>query len=81
MKALEKDIILLEVQDDGVGFDKKIVEATTEQRGNLGLKNMSERAEMVNGVFQLDSGLGKGTIIQVVIPVNDEAIERLRKGG
>jgi signal transduction histidine kinase len=80
MKALEKDIILLEVQDDGVGFDKKIVEATTEQRGNLGLKNMSERAEMVNGVFQLDSGLGKGTTIQVVIPVNDEAIERLRKG-
>jgi signal transduction histidine kinase len=42
---------------------------------------MSERAEMVNGVFQLDSAVGKGTTVRVLIPLSEEAIERLRRGG
>jgi chemotaxis protein histidine kinase CheA len=36
---------------------------------------------MVNGVFQLDSAVGNGTTIRVIIPLTDEAIERLRRGG
>jgi signal transduction histidine kinase len=80
MKSINKDTILLEIQDDGVGFDKAIVEAATEQRGSLGLKNMSERTEMVNGIFRLDSAIGKGTIIRVVIPLSEEATERMRRG-
>ena len=81
MKDVEKDIVMLEVQDDGVGFDKSVVESTTEQRGSLGLKNMSERAELVNGIFQLDSAVGKGTTIRVIIPLSEDATERLRRGG
>jgi signal transduction histidine kinase len=81
MKALNQDTMLLEVQDDGIGFDKKQAEASTEQRGSLGLKNMSERTEMVNGIFRLDSAVGKGTTIRAVIPLSEEAIERLRSRG
>ncbi|OGO66019.1 MAG: hypothetical protein A2030_04685 [Chloroflexi bacterium RBG_19FT_COMBO_50_10] len=81
MKGLDKDIVMLEVQDDGVGFDKKAVESTYEQRGSLGLKNMNERTEMVNGVFQLSSTMGKGTTVRVVIPLTEEATDRLRRGG
>jgi len=81
MKDLERDIVLLEVQDDGIGFDKNVVESTTEQRGSLGLKNMNERTEMVNGIFQLESTVGKGTTIRVIIPLTEEASERLRRGG
>jgi len=81
MKGVDKDIIMLEVQDDGVGFDKTAAESTTEQRGSLGLKNMNERTEMVNGIFRLDSAIGKGTTIRVIIPLSDEATERLRRGG
>jgi len=81
MKSVDKDIVLLEIQDDGIGFDKSVVESTTEQRGNLGLKNMNERTEMVNGIFRLDSAVGKGTTISVIIPLSEEAMERLRRGG
>jgi signal transduction histidine kinase len=81
MKGFNKDIVLLEIQDDGVGFDKSAVETNYEQRGSLGLKNMNERTEMVNGVFQLDSAVGKGTTIRVIIPLTEEATERLRRGG
>ncbi len=81
MKDYDKDLVILEIQDDGVGFDKNNVESTYDQRGSLGLKNMSERTEMVNGIFRLDSAVGKGTTIRVLIPLSDEASERLRRGG
>jgi len=81
MKDYDKDLVLLEIQDDGVGFDKERVESSYDQRGSLGLKNMSERTEMVNGIFNLVSEVGKGTIIRVLIPLTDEATERLRRGG
>jgi signal transduction histidine kinase len=81
MRDYDTDLVMLEIQDDGVGFDKENVESSYDQRGSLGLKNMSERAEMVNGVFQLDSAVGKGTTVRVLIPLSEEAIERLRRGG
>ena len=81
MKGYNKDFVMLEIQDDGVGFDKNAVESSYDQRGSLGLKNMSERTEMVNGIFQLNSAVGKGTTIRVIIPLTEEATERLRRGG
>jgi signal transduction histidine kinase len=81
MKSVNPDVILLEIQDDGIGFDKNAVESNYDQRGSLGLKNMSERTEMVNGIFQLSSAIGKGTTIRVIIPLTEESIERLRRGG
>ena len=81
MKDYDKDLVMLEVQDDGVGFDKNNVESSYEQRGSLGLRNMSERAEMVNGIFRLNSTIGKGTTVRVLIPLTEEATERLRRGG
>jgi signal transduction histidine kinase len=81
MKGYNKDFVMLEIQDDGVGFDKDAVESSYDQRGSLGLKNMSERTEMVNGIFQLNSAVGKGTTVRVIIPLTEEATERLRRGG
>lgn len=81
MNNYDTDLVMLEVQDDGVGFDKENVESSYDQRGSLGLKNMSERTEMVNGLFRLESAVGKGTTIRVLIPLTDEASERLRRGG
>jgi signal transduction histidine kinase len=72
-----KDLILLEVEDNGVGFDVAAVEASYDQRGSLGMVNLRERAELVNGVLRIDSVKGKGTKISVTIPVTIEAAERL----
>jgi signal transduction histidine kinase len=81
MRDYDKDLVMLEIQDDGVGFDKDHVESSYDQRGSLGLKNMSERTEMVNGIFRLDSEVGKGTTVRVLIPLSEEAAERLHRGG
>jgi signal transduction histidine kinase len=80
MREYSNDMVMLEVQDDGVGFDKQSAETASEQRGSLGMRNMSERTEMMNGIFHLESAVGKGTLIQVLIPLTSEAAERLRRG-
>ena len=59
MKDYDQDLVMLEVQDDGVGFDKNGVESSSEQRGSLGLRNMSERTEMMSGIFRIESSRRK----------------------
>lgn len=79
LKEVESDIALLEVIDDGRGFNLSDVNASYESRGSLGMLNMRERAKLVNGVFRIDTKDGQGTRIQVVIPLNEEASDRLRR--
>ena len=63
--------------DDGVGFDVKAVDKAYDNRGSLGMINLRERTELVNGLLNIDSTPGKGTHIQVYIPLTDEAADRL----
>ena len=77
LRALDQGIALLEVQDDGVGFDVAAVNRAYDQRGSLGMVNLRERTELVNGVLNLQSTPGKGTRVQVFIPLTEEAADRL----
>ncbi len=80
LRPLKDDVVLLEVEDDGVGFDVGSVDSGYERRGSLGVVNMRERTELVNGVFQMDSQEGKGTRIRVWVPLTENAAEKLRHG-
>lgn len=75
------DLAYLEVEDDGVGFDLSSVEDGYDKRGSLGMVNLRERAELVNGVLQIDSEPGRGTRVAVSIPLTVEAAERMHRGG
>lgn len=75
------DLFFLEIEDDGVGFNVGAVDANYEQRGSLGMVNMRERTELVNGLLRIDSTEGVGTRIQVVVPLTDESAERLQRTG
>ncbi|HZD57123.1 MAG TPA: GAF domain-containing sensor histidine kinase, partial [Anaerolineales bacterium] len=55
LKAVESDITLLEIIDDGVGFDIGSVDAAYDNLGSLGMVNMRERADLVNGVLNIAS--------------------------
>jgi len=55
------DRILLEVQDDGRGFEPR-------QRG-LGLLGMEERVTHLGGSFHVESAPGRGTLINIVLPL------------
>jgi signal transduction histidine kinase len=65
----EIDTLFLEVADDGVGFDLAEVEKHYTERSSLGLVNLRERAELAGGNLQIVSAAGKGTRVQVRIPL------------
>lgn len=82
MRQLDVGISLLEIEDNGAGFDVKAMEQSYDKRSNssLGMVNLRERAELVNGLLQIDSAPGKGTKVQVYIPLTEEAADRLHHG-
>jgi signal transduction histidine kinase/ligand-binding sensor domain-containing protein len=61
------DTVLLEVSDDGQGFDPAIAR----QRGGMGLAAMAERAAALGGRLTIWSEPGSGTRIRVVWPEDD----------
>ncbi|TFG71493.1 MAG: GAF domain-containing sensor histidine kinase [Anaerolineales bacterium] len=60
--------VITEVKDDGVGFDVSEWENNYAGRGNMGLMNLQERAELAKGQTAVRSTLGEGTTIIVTIP-------------
>jgi signal transduction histidine kinase len=74
----EGDIFVIEIQDDGVGFDVGAVARSYEERGSLGMVNMRERAALVNGLHRVESADGKGTKITVAVPLTEKARDLLR---
>ena len=59
----EKDSVLLEIVDDGVGYD------TATSVGGLGLRNMRERAFNAGARLDVNSTPGTGTRLQMRIPI------------
>jgi len=62
----------LTVVDDGVGFDPVVVAAREPGLKGLGLMGMRERVELLGGSFKIQSGKGKGTLLQAVVPLEGE---------
>ena len=80
IKPMKGELALLEIADDGVGFDLKQVDANYEQRGSLGMINLQERTELVSGLLHIDSAIGRGTRVRVAIPLTEEAADRIHHG-
>jgi signal transduction histidine kinase len=64
------DSVSLSVRDDGAGFDPAHLEQFV-QRGHLGLRQMRERVERRQGVFEILSQPGQGTEIRAVLPLEE----------
>jgi signal transduction histidine kinase len=62
--VLEKrdDLIVLIIEDDGVGFNPKLKK--NRSRG-LGLIGMEERAALVGGTFEIESAPKQGTTLYI----------------
>jgi signal transduction histidine kinase len=54
--------VLLEISDDGQGFD-----ATARRRGHFGLESMRGRAAAIDGDLTITSETGTGTLVQVEV--------------
>jgi signal transduction histidine kinase len=60
------DSVIVTVEDNGVGF----LPASPMMEDQLGLFGMHERVQMLNGKFALESAPGKGTTVNVEIPIH-----------
>jgi len=58
--------LVVEIHDDGRGFDVQTARAT---RGHYGLKGMEERAARIGGSLAIDSRPGGGTVVRLRLPV------------
>lgn len=61
----DHDTLILELKDDGRGFDPLKVKRYT----GHGMRNMEERAHLLNGEWYLESAPGAGTRLQVRVPL------------
>ena len=77
LKEMEPGLALLEIQDDGIGFDVQAMNKAYDKRSSLGMINLRERTEMVNGLLNIQSKHGRGTLVQVYVPLTEEAADRL----
>ena len=72
--GFEGDLFVATVEDDGRGFDVAEVLDSYAQRGSLGLINMRERAELVEGTWTIESAIGQGTKVTLIVPLPEEEI-------
>ena len=66
----EETFVSMELKDNGKGFD---IEDYMQQlrKDSNGIRNMKERAQLLNGKFYINSALGEGTTIKVIIPLTE----------
>jgi signal transduction histidine kinase len=61
-------LIHIEVRDDGVGFDPRMLGAPTAE-GGFGLFSIQERLKAFHAHFRIESAPGKGTVVKASIPL------------
>jgi signal transduction histidine kinase len=57
------------VNDNGKGFN--FIETKAKNK-SLGMKTILERSKIINSKLWIDSNLGKGTIVKLVIPIKND---------
>jgi PAS domain S-box-containing protein len=65
------DWVILDIRDNGVGFEVEFVENS----GGMGIHNMKQRAQRLGGRLDVSSSPGAGTHIKAEIPLQGHAVE------
>lgn len=70
--AFENGNVILEIQDNGSGFEAPNRWTKLARHGHLGLLGASERAESIGGYLEVESEPGEGTTLRVTAPLSTE---------
>jgi len=65
-----EDTLVVDIEDDGRGFDVERALQRAARGHSLGLLGMQERVLLLNGQIQIESERGKGTRIHLEIPLS-----------
>jgi len=63
------DALLIEMQDDGVGFEVESVDS----QSHFGLGIMRERARNIQADFSVESQPGRGTLVSLCVPIGESS--------
>jgi NarL family two-component system sensor histidine kinase LiaS len=69
------ETVRLTIRDNGVGFD-----LNEKKQASYGLINMEERVKELGGSFHVATAPGKGTRIEIRVPVMTEGGDRVGGG-
>jgi signal transduction histidine kinase len=72
--AVQGDMFVAQVVDNGRGFDLEAVERDYGSRGSLGMINLRERADLVGGNLNIESTMGRGTRVTLIVPLDEELV-------
>ncbi len=64
-----KENIYLKIIDDGIGFNVNEKVDSLDTKSGFGLYSIRERVDLLKGKINIDSEIGKGTKITVVVPL------------
>jgi signal transduction histidine kinase len=67
LSLTERDALVLQIADDGAGFEQGAGAGAGESYTGFGLTSMSERARRAGGQLQVRSAPGAGTVVEVRI--------------
>jgi PAS domain S-box-containing protein len=70
--SLADKVLLIKIEDDGVGFHIPQEEHQLTTPQGFGLFSISERLRHVGGRLEIDSGRGQGTRVTLVVPLKDK---------
>jgi PAS domain S-box-containing protein len=69
---MDKDMLWVQVQDDGQGFD---LQSALKAQHSMGLIGMTERVDLLGGNLTIDTAPGEGTAIKVGFPLDEKILE------
>jgi signal transduction histidine kinase len=65
----QEDNLLLLISDNGIGFNSNL------KKKGIGIQNMISRTKECDGIFNIKSKKGEGTVISVTLPIEQKHIQ------
>lgn len=70
--------IVINVRDNGIGFDPKKIEMQSSSTGGFGIFSIRERLNYLGGQFRVESKPGRGSNISMIVPMKIQKRKRKR---
>ncbi len=70
--SFERDVLTIEIEDDGNGFEPSAITRPKDEGHGWGLLGITERVEALGGAVVIDTAPGQGARIVITVPVPPE---------
>lgn len=73
--VFRNDALLIEINDNGIGFEPDKINARSLSQSGSGIRNMNNRASMIGAVLMINSVPSQGTKVSLTIPYHFQSID------